>query len=78
MNTQELEQVILAVTQIILLLNQLFMTKKMKEGMSKLGRNKDAFNDFQESILKLNNQLELLEDRLCDLTDYLINLGLSK
>lgn len=71
MNTQEIEQIVLAISQTMLILNQLFMTKKMNEGMGKLAKDKNQLNKISKNLSDIADLLTALEDRINDLVSHL-------
>ncbi len=69
MTASEMEKIILAIAQLLVLSNQYFMSHKMKEGMKKIAGNKDKVNSIHEQINTIKSYFVVIEDKIDKISD---------
>lgn len=71
MTNSDMEQIILAIAQLSILINQFFMSHKMKEGMMRIANNKDKVNDIYSQLEEIKSYFVVIEDKVDKISDRL-------
>ncbi len=64
MTTQEIEQVVLAITQVSLLFNQFFLSKRMSDGMTRMAGTKSKVDENHDKLKNIESYLIIIESKI--------------